>query len=531
MALPWWKSNELEMLLGFNIAVLSFILVFFVRYRRRLFRTRRVMDVLHGTPGQPAVRMTRLSAQNSSILFSSDAPAVPPQPPEGSRVVQVTLYKPQVSTMLGISLAAPVSTVTANEDPVQPSVASLLPGTVAEQSLRIGDFITAVNGCAVVDMVSAATMLRQAEGLIVVDLLRPCTPRPDSATTAAADEPAPAAAVHPPPPPPAAVPPPPGAGISRPATAANVAVEMAPVGEVMGEVTPVGDHVGDGDGDGGGVDGGGGAIQMEDLDGPGSARSQTETFSAASVAAAIAAVGAPAPAAGGPAAAPAWAAAAEAEERSSAAQDQATAARGAARDSVQRLLSCSGKAGGADKGESSCSSAAAAAAGMMSFPLQLTTPRGTELARPWTPRTQQAVEADVDSAEKAGNFVKLMEATRKVQAEAAALRALNAAANKAVAVAKAEGSSSSAEKGKEPVTEVPSQFRCPISQEIMEDPVTTADGHTYERREIFRWLCTHNSSPLTGAVLPNKFLTPAIALRQLIASFKAEHPELVDSLV
>ena len=61
-------------------------------------------------------------------------------------------------------------------------------------------------------------------------------------------------------------------------------------------------------------------------------------------------------------------------------------------------------------------------------------------------------------------------------------------------------------------------------------PVVAHAGHTYERREIFRWLCTHNTSPLTGATLPNKFLTPAIALRQLIANFKSEHPE-VDSLI
>ena len=74
--------------------------------------------------------------------------------------------------------------------------------------------------------------------------------------------------------------------------------------------------------------------------------------------------------------------------------------------------------------------------------------------------------------------------------------------------------------------EAPAEFRCPISQELMEDPVTTSDGHTYERREIFRWLCQHNTSPLTGAVLPNKALTPAIALRQLIAAFKMEHPDV-----
>ena len=57
------------------------------------------------------------------------------------------------------------------------------------------------------------------------------------------------------------------------------------------------------------------------------------------------------------------------------------------------------------------------------------------------------------------------------------------------------------------------------------DQVATSDGHTYERREIFRWLCTHDTSPLTGATLPNKALTPAIALRQLIAAFVAENSE------
>jgi len=73
---------------------------------------------------------------------------------------------------------------------------------------------------------------------------------------------------------------------------------------------------------------------------------------------------------------------------------------------------------------------------------------------------------------------------------------------------------------------VPAQYRCPISQEVMEDPVATSDGHTYERCEIFRWLCTHDTSPLTGARLPNRALTPAIALRQLIAAFVADNPAL-----
>ena len=66
---------------------------------------------------------------------------------------------------------------------------------------------------------------------------------------------------------------------------------------------------------------------------------------------------------------------------------------------------------------------------------------------------------------------------------------------------------------------VPPQYLCPITQELMVDPVTTADGHAYERTAIERWLRTHNTSPSTGARLANKQLTPAIALRQLIRKF------------
>ena len=49
---------------------------------------------------------------------------------------------------------------------------------------------------------------------------------------------------------------------------------------------------------------------------------------------------------------------------------------------------------------------------------------------------------------------------------------------------------------------------CPITQEIMEDPVVCADGHSYERGSIERWLAAHGTSPLTGRALPHKALTP-----------------------
>jgi hypothetical protein len=51
---------------------------------------------------------------------------------------------------------------------------------------------------------------------------------------------------------------------------------------------------------------------------------------------------------------------------------------------------------------------------------------------------------------------------------------------------------------------------------VMEDPVFTADGQTYERSAIEHWLRDHETSPLTGAVLRDKTLQSNYALRGTI---------------
>lgn len=61
-------------------------------------------------------------------------------------------------------------------------------------------------------------------------------------------------------------------------------------------------------------------------------------------------------------------------------------------------------------------------------------------------------------------------------------------------------------------------FTCPISFEIMKDPVICADGITYERREISRWLQKHDTSPKTNLVLANKILIPNYAIKSAIGS-------------
>ena len=66
---------------------------------------------------------------------------------------------------------------------------------------------------------------------------------------------------------------------------------------------------------------------------------------------------------------------------------------------------------------------------------------------------------------------------------------------------------------------VPSEFVCPITQEIMINPVIAVDGHTYERKSMEKWLQSHDTSPKTNEHLPLKVLIPNIALRQRFVTF------------
>lgn len=63
----------------------------------------------------------------------------------------------------------------------------------------------------------------------------------------------------------------------------------------------------------------------------------------------------------------------------------------------------------------------------------------------------------------------------------------------------------------------PPSFLCPISMELMGDPVMLASGHTYDRASIEHWLSQgHGTCPVTGARLRHLELTPNYALRSAI---------------
>ncbi|KAJ8630561.1 hypothetical protein MRB53_023884 [Persea americana] len=68
---------------------------------------------------------------------------------------------------------------------------------------------------------------------------------------------------------------------------------------------------------------------------------------------------------------------------------------------------------------------------------------------------------------------------------------------------------------------IPHYFLCPISLEIMRDPVTLCSGITYDRESIEQWIfCSKNKTcPITRQPLPDLDMTPNHTLRRLIQAW------------
>eukprot|EP00252_Welwitschia_mirabilis_P006663 TRINITY_DN17551_c0_g1_i1.p1 TRINITY_DN17551_c0_g1~~TRINITY_DN17551_c0_g1_i1.p1 ORF type:complete len:695 (+),score=39.47 TRINITY_DN17551_c0_g1_i1:84-2168(+) len=71
---------------------------------------------------------------------------------------------------------------------------------------------------------------------------------------------------------------------------------------------------------------------------------------------------------------------------------------------------------------------------------------------------------------------------------------------------------------------VPDDFRCPISLDLMRDPVIVSTGQTYDRTSITRWIEEgHQTCPKSGQVLVHTNLIPNHALRNLIQRWCEAH--------
>ena len=60
------------------------------------------------------------------------------------------------------------------------------------------------------------------------------------------------------------------------------------------------------------------------------------------------------------------------------------------------------------------------------------------------------------------------------------------------------------------------QYTCPLTKELMEDPMSDFEGNSYERVAILNYLKTHSTSPVTGNPLIALHLTPNNALKEKI---------------
>lgn len=70
---------------------------------------------------------------------------------------------------------------------------------------------------------------------------------------------------------------------------------------------------------------------------------------------------------------------------------------------------------------------------------------------------------------------------------------------------------------------IPVDFRCPISLDLMRDPVVIATGQTYDRASISLWIESgHNTCPKTGQTLAHTELVSNRALKNLIVMWCRE---------
>ena len=68
------------------------------------------------------------------------------------------------------------------------------------------------------------------------------------------------------------------------------------------------------------------------------------------------------------------------------------------------------------------------------------------------------------------------------------------------------------------IDDIPLEFVCPITADIMLFPVVAMDGHTYEKRAIEDWYKQNRTSPVTREAI-NPSLIPNHSMRSQIASW------------
>lgn len=83
----------------------------------------------------------------------------------------------------------------------------------------------------------------------------------------------------------------------------------------------------------------------------------------------------------------------------------------------------------------------------------------------------------------------------------------------------------------QPQAEPPIDFICPISLELMQDPVVATTGMTYDRSSIEEWWFKFNNHtcPTTGQKVDSTFLVPNVHMRKQIHQWLQDNPDSLNS--
>ncbi len=75
------------------------------------------------------------------------------------------------------------------------------------------------------------------------------------------------------------------------------------------------------------------------------------------------------------------------------------------------------------------------------------------------------------------------------------------------------------------MSNIPSEFVCPITMVLMKDPYIAGDGYTYEKEAITTWLQTNTKSPMTREPMLLNTCRPNRALKDAIERWQKETPK------
>ncbi|KAF8379106.1 hypothetical protein HHK36_028535 [Tetracentron sinense] len=87
------------------------------------------------------------------------------------------------------------------------------------------------------------------------------------------------------------------------------------------------------------------------------------------------------------------------------------------------------------------------------------------------------------------------------------------------------------ERKPDPTMEIPLYFMCPISMELMKEPVTISTGVTYDKKNIEKWFFTYKKKtcPATMQRLENLDLTPNNTLKRVILTWQDQESQSLSS--